>query len=340
MRCILIIFSMVVCLHLEADIERRGAIDIGSGSIKILVADVDTGSGHIVKNVFSEKIEVLLSEDLASSHDGSFSRAVQLKTKEAIATCIQDVSFYETDKLYGVATEAFRRANNGGSVAREISEELNVPIRIISQDEEGEVGFLSAVEISGEDPEHVVVWDNGSGSFQISWKEPNTIASYKESYGKVPVRDLIIYDIQGKAVELNSTPNPISYEDAENALALIVTKFKDAPRSLREKVRDPATKILGVGAIHHGNIACSTGLGFYSPNIIDDLIESRLGGDDEAFGGGADAKYWVSDLILTQAVMSYLGFNEVAVVRLLGDLDIPAPGNTAGIAIKSSYWSE
>ena len=52
---------------------RRGVFDIGSGSIKLQVAEVDPVSNKIVKHISSKNQQVLFMKDLKKSNSNSLS---------------------------------------------------------------------------------------------------------------------------------------------------------------------------------------------------------------------------------------------------------------------------
>ena len=53
----------------DPNIERRAAVDWGSGSVKVEVADVNKTSGEIVKKLAAAQIELRLRDDLEMSKD-------------------------------------------------------------------------------------------------------------------------------------------------------------------------------------------------------------------------------------------------------------------------------
>lgn len=331
-------FLMIVAaFQAQATVERRAAFDIGSGNIKMLIADVDTDTNQLLDYIYADSYKVLFSASLASNPDGIFSEQVIDQAKKAFAVLLQRAEIYHPQSYVGIATEAFRTAKNGQQVAETLSCHFSFPIRIIPQSEEGELGFESAVAHSKGDPENAVVWDIGSGSFQISWKELNKIHSYTGRLGKVPTKNLIL-SIQGKPITETSSPNPISQAEAEQAQLMLIQKFPVIPETLQKKLSHPNTLVYGIGAIHHPNVATSTGLSIYTPETIQKLLQERFGLTDKNFGDFLVAQYWVSDLVFVNSLMSYLGINQVLDVQSFDPAGIPVSGNTVGILIRPSYW--
>ena len=70
----------------------------------------------------------------------------------------------------GIATAVFRRASNGEAHLSRVNSELDLGLQIISQQLEGELGYLSAQAglcAAGLPPGGLVAWDSGGGSFQM-----------------------------------------------------------------------------------------------------------------------------------------------------------------------------
>lgn len=336
----LILFTFFT-FQIHAEIERRGAFDLGSGAFKLLVADVDTETHEVVKYVFSDSIRVNLSDRLSKNSDGIFDEELRKQAVQAIATLIQRAEAHHPNRFFGVGTAAFRLAKNGDQLANEISQQLFIPVRILTQIEEAQVGFDSAVAHSKGDPKHAIVWDIGSGSFQITWKDQEQIQAYMGNFGKVPMKNIII-SIQGKSIENTASPNPISRQQAEQGRAQLTAQLDKVPDSLRNKLKNSKTKVYGIGAIHHGNIAVSTCKSSYTLDVVNELISQRLDREDSSFegplGGGILAPYWVSDLIFVSSIMPYVGFTSVIDVRAFDDPKVEAGGSTVGIVINPDFW--
>lgn len=333
----LLILTFLCSFHsLDAEIERRASFEFGSGSIKILIADVDTDTNHITKYIFSNLANVQLSNDLASSSDGTFSLKIQQQVKEILTTYKQIAEEHKVQRYGGAATEAYRNAKNGDEFISQISKEFNFPIQIINQEEEARLGFLTAVEQSKQNPEDIVVWDNGSGSFQITWMNNQLIHSYLGHFGKVPMKNLVITEVQGKSIKEHNSPNPISKSEAVKAKALLVQALNTPPESLQMKLQNPSITVLGIGAIHTNNITRSTGQLTYSLETVEHLLSSCIDLGDSHFDSGTP-EYWVSDLIYVSGVMSHIGIQNVTNIKMFENLEISLSGNTLGILMDLKY---
>lgn len=335
---IIFILTFLCTLHsIEAQIERRAAFELGSGSIKILIADFDTETHHIDKYIFSDfNGNIRLSNDLESRPDGTFSPKIQQQVREVISAYKLIAEEHKVQRCGGIATEAYRKAKNGEEFINQVSKEFNFPIQIVGQEEEAKLGFLTAAEQSKQNPNDIVVWDNGAGSFQITWINNQQIQSYLGRLGKVPMKNLIITDVQGKSLKEFSSPNPISQSEAVKAKILLIQALASAPESLQIKVQNSSTMVLGIGAIHTNNIARSSGQLTYSLETVEGLLSSRFDLDDSHFDS-TTPEYWVSDLIYVSSIMSHLGIQSVTNIKTFENPEISFSGNTVGILMDSKY---
>lgn len=114
MKQIYLTLFFVVCVFSSsnADIERRSAIDIGSGRTKVAIADVDTESNQIIQILLDTSFSVPYQDSLDKSEDGTF----DLETKELGLKTFKEIkelaNLYQVEKTVAVATSAFRKSNN------------------------------------------------------------------------------------------------------------------------------------------------------------------------------------------------------------------------------------
>lgn len=336
-----IIFSLlfIVSLHLNiyGEIERRCGIDFGSGSLKMLVADVDLESHHIVEYVYSSSIKIPTSDHLAKNKDGLLDERIEEIALNALNQLVKEAKDNHATRFFGVATESFRIAKNGQQVAQRLFEKSGVFIKILSQKEESALGFHNAIEHSKGVSETAVVWDIGGGSFQVSWKEGDEINSFMGQFGKVPTKNLVLA-VQNKSKD--KSPNPISYTQALAARKCLQSKLKEIPEELKMKIKDPSTRYYGIGGVHHGNIALSTKSSTYTLESVDQLINERLNKKDSDFVGVASPEYWVTDLLLVSSIMSYLEIPYILDVKSFDEPHLEVYGNTAGIVTKPEFWQK
>ncbi len=125
-------------------IERRVAFDIGSGQIKMQVSDVDLKANKIVNVLLTETVPIALRENLVKNLDGRLSLDIQNKTVDAISALMKKAAPFYPQACHAIATEALRLAKNSDVLVKRIKNETGLAVTIVSQEEEGILGFISA----------------------------------------------------------------------------------------------------------------------------------------------------------------------------------------------------
>lgn len=142
---------------------RLAAIDIGTNSIRCIVAEVDPQGKFTILD--DEKASVRLGENLA--HHGAISLLACGRAIEAISRIRKLIEGFKVHEIEAVATSAIRNALNGPDLVQELSAALGHEIRVISGQEEAELAALSALhnfEMSGK---RYAVIDIGGGSVEV-----------------------------------------------------------------------------------------------------------------------------------------------------------------------------
>jgi exopolyphosphatase/guanosine-5'-triphosphate,3'-diphosphate pyrophosphatase len=140
-------------------VRRRAAIDMGTVTTRLLIADVD-GSG--VRELLRRTVVTHMGEGLHST--GRLSPDALDRVADAIAAFARDIEESRVDEVAAVATSAARDASNARELTDRIAA-LGVPTRIISGDIEARLSFAGAT--SGTDGDDVLVADLGGGSTEL-----------------------------------------------------------------------------------------------------------------------------------------------------------------------------
>ncbi|MBA4370733.1 MAG: Ppx/GppA family phosphatase [Coriobacteriaceae bacterium] len=142
--------------------KRLAAIDIGTNSVRLVVAQPERGGGY--RLIDDEKSQVRLGEGLGAT--GALSEAAMDRTVEALGRMLEIARGLEADRVRAVATAAVRIASNGEAFVARLRDELGVRVEVISAFEEGRLAFLGAAanfDLAG----RMAVVDIGGGSVEI-----------------------------------------------------------------------------------------------------------------------------------------------------------------------------
>jgi exopolyphosphatase/guanosine-5'-triphosphate,3'-diphosphate pyrophosphatase len=155
---------------------RVAAIDCGTNSIRLLVADVD--GGHL-SEVYRQMIIVRLGEGV--DRTGAFSDAALARTFSACDTYAEVIDDLGASRVRFVATSASRDVSNRAAFVDGVRERLGVEPEIISGTEEATLSFRGAVlGLPGgviASPCLVVDIGGGSTEFVLGDSEPSSAIS-------------------------------------------------------------------------------------------------------------------------------------------------------------------
>jgi exopolyphosphatase/guanosine-5'-triphosphate,3'-diphosphate pyrophosphatase len=144
--------------------RRVAAIDIGSNSIRQIVADVSTdGAIQVVDEMkAAPRLAAGLSANGALS-DTSIHAAID--ALERMATLARQLG---AERIDSVATSAVREASNANAFLAEIQRRTGLRVRVLDGDEEARLSFRSAVAHFDMGVGRTVVVDIGGGSLEVA----------------------------------------------------------------------------------------------------------------------------------------------------------------------------
>src|SRR5215831_2928206 len=142
---------------------RIAAIDVGSNSIHLIVAEVETG-GRIA--ILDRAKEMVRLGD-GALHTGVIPPEVFRRGLDALKFLRRIAERHKVDALSAVATSAVREAQNGGEFVRAARDEVGIDIRVIRGDEEARLIYLGARSSLDLGKRRVALFDLGGGSLEV-----------------------------------------------------------------------------------------------------------------------------------------------------------------------------
>ena len=152
---------------------RLAAIDIGSNSVRLFVAEALRGSAYRILD--EEREPTRLGRSVSSL--GRLDDESMEKTLAALLSFKEIAAGYQVSMLRTIATCAVRESRNGPEFCRRVREEVGLEIEVISGEREARLAFASvqnAFDLAGR---NVVVADIGGGITEIVFATGNLIES-------------------------------------------------------------------------------------------------------------------------------------------------------------------
>lgn len=141
---------------------RIAAIDIGSNSVRVVVAQV-TSSGYRVLD--EERENTRLASAITAT--GKLDDGAMEATLIALRGFLKVAEGYGVEQIRAIATSAVRDATNGVAFCERIRTELGLNVEIITAQEEARLAFMSVARAFDVTNRQVAVADIGGGSTEV-----------------------------------------------------------------------------------------------------------------------------------------------------------------------------
>jgi exopolyphosphatase/guanosine-5'-triphosphate,3'-diphosphate pyrophosphatase len=327
---VLVVLFNLILNPLQAEIERRAAIDVGSGGTKVLIADVDSDTKQIVNVVYENSFPVPYQSALDRSPDGTFDQATRELGLRTFKQIKEITDQHQVQRIAAVATSAFRKSNNGVEFAEQVNAETAIPLKIIPQKEEGEIAFYSAVSTGKFQEDEMLVWDIGTGSQQLTTtNEAHQLIVYMgETMGSIEFKNYIIDIVQDHDSDDIMTPNPISPTDLKVADSYARSFGRKAFPLIKDKIKNHVT-VVGIGRLFFNSVRpLASEEGVITRDGLRAYISAALNKTDGDLNNPY-ANVDVPNCILVLAIMKALHIQEVYPLETT---------STRGLLVNPSYW--
>lgn len=142
---------------------RLASIDVGTNSVKLLVADVEDQQ---IKNILLDMpVITRLGQNL--SKDGEILPEAMERTLNAINDFKNKAEDAGAVDVFAIATSAMREAKNSDIFVKMLKEKAGIGLQIVSGEEEAELTFLGACSDYDFQTESLLVIDVGGGSTEF-----------------------------------------------------------------------------------------------------------------------------------------------------------------------------
>jgi len=293
-------------------VTRVAAIDCGTNSLRLLVADVDQAAGRLAD--VDRRLEIVrLGEGVdATGRLAADALARTLRVLRSYQRIIEDVS---ASAVRMVATSATRDAANAGEFVAGVRDILAIEPEVLSGEEEARLSFTGATaELAGDAAGPYLVTDIGGGSTEFVLGDPGVAtAAVSVNIGCVRMTERHLHHDPPGDGEIAAARADIDAALDEVARQIPVTAARTLV-GLAGSVTTVAALVLGLDRyaaerIHHSRVSVEAVRAVTESLLAQTRAErARLAvmhpGRADVIGGGA--------LVLTQ-IMERFGFGEVLV---------------------------
>lgn len=310
----------------------RAAVDVGSGSIKVTIAKVDAQNNKIHKILYSEEHPVAFKRDIQVGGKSMLSDKIQVVAFEKLKNLQNELATHRPTEWKGIATAASRQAKNAPEMYQKISEDLGIDISIISQNEEGRLGFATAAAVSGIPQDKLIAVDSGSGSFQITTMIDNELQVIEGQLGYIPSLEILM-GIRGQKLDLQTAPAPVTLEEAEILVKRMQERMPMLPEAFAQKAQDPSHSIVGIGNENFIFAMGATGVGkdTFTKQELWEAVVRYAGKPPEELKQFSKPDTAVLGMVLLYSIMDSMKLDQLS--------SHYANGSCEGLLVDTQYWS-
>ena len=257
------------------------ALDLGTNSCRMLIAE-PRGAQFKVVDSFSKSVPL----GAGLEHSGRLSRASIHRTIQALRVCRQKLKRHKVVNMRLVATEACRRATNGGDFMARVRRETGLSLDIITPQEEAQLAVVSCAPLVANSTDQLLVVDIGGGSTELVWIDLTRVPQADRSQSIMRMhmgfQESITSDSGAKVVDWISVPLGVAtlrdqfndVEDDAARFALMSWFFEEnlaefAP--YKNEQRRDGFQIVGTSGTVTTVAASHLGLKRYDRNKVDGM---------------------------------------------------------------------
>lgn len=323
----------------------RASLDIGSGATKISVAEVavndDDGTCKIERYLFEEQTEVLYGHDAKkNAASNTLSDSILAYGQSVVAGYCQLAAreYGCALPVVGVSTAVFRETANGEAFVQRLQRELPLRIHLVTQQEEGLLGFQTAAAASALPPARLLSWDSGGASFQLVRLRagvasgPRTAADclvHLGGLGSAKVTAMMVEQVQGKDFAATQSPNPVSPADCLALRRLIAAAVGSPPDWW-----DARLAVVAIGGVDCMAAIASAVVGSRTVTAaaVADAVQRLCGRTDDELAHLRQPAMVLPKLLLMHTVMDAFGIAEAEYC--------PSNGCNPALLVSGSYFTQ
>jgi exopolyphosphatase/guanosine-5'-triphosphate,3'-diphosphate pyrophosphatase len=223
-------------------VTRVAAIDCGTNTIKLLIADLVPETGEQQELVREMRI-VRLGQDV--DRTGRFAEEALARTFAAVDEYAAIIRDYDVDAVRLCATSAARDAANGEVFRDGVRSRLGVEPEVVTGDVEAQLSYDGATRALSDVPAPILVVDIGGGSTELILGDPSGSAGPAHAHVRA-ARSLDIGSVRLHERLMRSDPPTAGQVEAATAE---IDRALDTLPSYGVEVSDPGTVVGVAGTI-------------------------------------------------------------------------------------------
>ncbi len=210
------------------------ALDLGTNNCRMLVG-TPSGDGFRVLDSFSRIVR--LGEGL--HHTGRLAPDAMDRALVALHACADRLSRRPVRRLRAIATEACRRATNGGEFLARVKAETGLDVGVITSREEAELALESCSALLCGEGSRALLFDIGGGSTELAWVRLTAGHPELIGYDSLPIGVVTLSERWGNAGFTDD-----GFAAMVDDVASMLLKFESV-HCIAHEIRNGGVRLLG-----------------------------------------------------------------------------------------------
>ena len=241
--------------------SRLASIDIGTNTIRLLIADTDKKSK--LHKVLTERRIARLGEDFIEKSEISF-KAIE-RSIVILKEFINITKKYNVRKVITGATSAVRKAENKDEFLKKVYKETGLQVRVLSEREEATITFTGVLTVMDSAMGKTLVMDIGGGSTEFIIGEGNVpVSTYSLDLGAVYLTERFIR---------SDPPNPQELDNTREFVDKRLSSFKESVMSSQSGIS--FSSLIGTAGTITTLAAMDQKMSVYDPERINRYLITR-----------------------------------------------------------------
>lgn len=175
---------------------RIAAVDIGSNSIRSIIADVSPGGAIRIL----DEMKAMPRLGLGVDRTGMLGEGPMRAALDALQRMAALAQQFKAERVEAVATSAVRDAANGGAFLDRVHEVTGLRVRLLTGSEEARLSFRSAMAHFELGAGRTVVADIGGGSLELALAAEGLLDRLVSlPFGAIRATEQFLSDVEGKS---------------------------------------------------------------------------------------------------------------------------------------------
>ena len=162
---------------------KIAAIDLGSNSTRLLIADILGEEFHIL-----EKSHVVTKMAEGLEENGFISDDSRKRVIKTLKTFLKQIKKHEVSQVFAVGTAAMRDSTNTNEFIDEIKRKIDIEVEVITGQQEGIITSLGVLHFM-ENLQNYLIVDIGGRSTEFIYEDNNKVISHSIDLGVVTLTE-------------------------------------------------------------------------------------------------------------------------------------------------------